>query len=283
MGMPDRQPLHDVSLICVDTRHPDQAWWAIQQCRASLAFAATHFFCPGDWRIPPSQADAAADIVLHPLPPLRGIEDYSRFMLAGLADHVHTSHALVMQWDGFVSDPARWSDDFLQWDYIGAPWYRGTSPSGMGNGGFSLRSRKLLHALREIAPLDTREPEDQAICVTLRPQLESVHGIRFAPIDVAQRFSCEYGPFRPAFGFHGMHNFAHVLSPATLDRWLDTCPADILTTQHARKLVKSLMQNGKSHQAIDLLRRRMRQQGLTPDNLMLMIRSVARRIQETVM
>lgn len=283
MGMPDRQPLHDVSLICVDTRHPDQAWWAIQRCRTSLGFAAADFFCPGDWRPSSSEADADADVVLHPIAPIRNIEDYNRFMMTGLADHVNTSHALVMQWDGFVSEPARWSPEFLQWDYIGAPWYHRGSSGSVGNGGFSLRSRKLLHALREIDHPDTREPEDRTICVTLRPQLESMHGIRFAPLEVAQRFACEYGPFRPAFGFHGMHNFAHVLSPATLNSWLDGCPPDILTTQHARKLIKSLMQNGKSHQAISLLRRRIHQQGLTLDNLTLMIRSVARRIQETAM
>lgn len=281
MGTPDRQPLHDVSLICVDTRHPDQAWWAIERCRASLAFAATDFFCPAGWAPPHPHADAG--VVLHPIAAIHGIEGYNRFMLTGLADHVRTSHVLVMQWDGFVSEPDRWSPDFLQWDYIGAPWYHGGSAGSVGNGGFSLRSRKLLQALREIDHPDTREPEDMAICVTLRPLLESRHGIRFAPLEVAQRFACEYGPFRRAFGFHGMHNFAHVMSPDALDKWLDDCPPEILTTKHARKLVKSLMHNGRANQAIDLLRRRIRQQGLTSDNLTLMIRSMTRRIQETVM
>lgn len=281
--MPDRQSLQDVSLICVDTRHPDQAWWAIERCRAALTFAAADFFCPSDWAPPPGDAGSTPGVALHPITAIRSIEDYNRFMLTRLADHVQTSHALVVQWDGFVSDAARWTSDFLQWDYIGAPWYHGGCAGSVGNGGFSLRSRKLLQALREIDHPDAREPEDMAICVTLRPRLESMHGIRFAPLDVAQRFACEYGPFRPAFGFHGMHNFAHVLSPDVLDQWLDGCPPDILTTQHARKLVKSLMQNGKSAQAIDLLRRRIRQQGLTPDNVNLMIRSMARRIQETVM
>lgn len=279
--MPDRQPLHDVSLICVDTRHPDQAWWAIQRCQASLEFAVTAFFCPAEWTPPSHDCGCAPDAVLHPIAAIRSIEDYNRFMLTGLAKHVRTSHALVVQWDGFVSEPARWSDDFLQWDYIGAPWYHGDSAGSVGNGGFSLRSRKLLLALAEIDHPDTREPEDMAICVTLRPRLEAMHDIRFAPLEVAQRFACEYGAFRPAFGFHGMHNFAHALDPDVLARWLDGCPPDILTSQHARKLVKSLMQNGKSSQAIDLLRRRIRQQGPTPDNLKLMIRSVARRIQET--
>src|SRR6218665_313278 len=137
MGTPDRQPLHDVSLICVDTRHPDQAWWAIERCRASLAFATVDFFCPADWAPPRSQADTG--VVLHPIAAIRGIEGYNRFMLTGLADHVRTSHVLVMQWDGFVSEPDHWSAEFLQWDYVGAPWYHGGSAGSVGNGGFSLR------------------------------------------------------------------------------------------------------------------------------------------------
>lgn len=283
LGMPDRQPLRDVSLICVDTRHPDQAWWAIQQCQASLTFAATGFFCPSDWAPPPTADGGAQDAVLHPIEPIRSIEDYNRFMLTGLADHVQTSHALVVQWDGFVSEPSRWSADFLQWDYIGAPWYHRGSAGTVGNGGFSLRSRRLLLALRAINHPDAREPEDMAICVTLRPRLEAEFGIRFAPLDVARRFACEYGPFRAAFGFHGMHNFAHVMNRETLEQWLNNCPPDILNTQHARKLIKALMQNGKSSQAIGLLRRRIRQQGMTSDNLVLMIRSITRRIQEALM
>lgn len=281
--MPDRQPLKEVALICVDTRHPDLAWWAIQRCRQSLVFASTDFFCPSGWTPAQHEANAAKDVALHPIAPLRSIEDYNRFMLTGLADHTHTSHVLVMQWDGFVYDEKSWSDDFLQWDYIGAPWYHRHSPPSVGNGGFSLRSSKLLRALKAIDHHDACEPEDRAICVTLRPQLEEKHGIRFAPLDVAKRFACEYGPFKHAFGFHGMHNFAHVMNPDTLDKWLDSCPPDILTSQHARKLVKSLMQNGKADQAIELLRRRIHQQGLNADNLVLMIRSLARRVQETVM
>ena len=32
--------------------------------------------------------------------------DYSRFMLRELADHIETSHALCVQWDGYVLDGA---------------------------------------------------------------------------------------------------------------------------------------------------------------------------------
>ena len=79
-------------------------------------------------------------------------------------------------------------DDFLAWDYIGAPWVYKNRPSEVGNGGFSLRSRALLQATMSL-PWDGHEPEDAAICRTMRPQLESQFGLKFAPLNLAARFS----------------------------------------------------------------------------------------------
>jgi Protein of unknown function (DUF5672) len=150
----------------------------------------------------------------------------------------------------------------------------------VGNGGFSLRSRKLLLALQSLQP-DPSEPEDMAICVTLRPRLEREFGIRFAPLEVAQRFAIEYGPHRPAFGFHGMLNFAHALSSSELNGWLDQAPLDLLCSQHARKLVKHLMQNGRSQAALDLLRRRSIQLGWNTDQLLLAARAWLHRLRSS--
>lgn len=193
-------------------------------------------------------------------------------MLKGLFPRVTTSHVLVVQWDGFICHPERWDTSFLDWDYIGAPWYHGDSSGSVGNGGFSLRSRKLLAAL-ETLDHPASEPEDMAICMTLRPLLETKFGIRFAPLEVAQRFACEYGPYMPSFGFHGMHNFAHVMSKTSLNIWLAECPKDILLNKHSRKLVKTLMRSRRAREAMNLLLRRIQHQGLSIDNLNLLARS----------
>ena len=216
-----------------------------------------------------------ADVSIMPIPALRSISDYNRFILRDMRQHVHTSHVLVVQWDGFIVEPNLWEPTFLDWDYIGAPWYHSNSAGTVGNGGFSLRSRKLLDALVTMRHSD-QEPEDRAICVTLRPELETRFGIRFAPLDVAQRFACEYGPYRPAFGFHGMHNFAHVLTSNDLSAWLDTSPPDILKSKPARNLVKSLMQSGHTDASLDLISRRSQILGWTCDQCILFIRAAAR-------
>lgn len=211
-------------------------------------------------------------------PPLEGIEDYNRIMLRELVHHVRTSHVLIMQWDGFITDPGRWRDEFLQWDYIGAPWYHGGHPGLVGNGGFSLRSVKLLKALQE-APVDYRQPEDVEICVHLQPLLTERWGTHIAPLALAQEFACEYGPPRPAFGFHGMHNFAHVLDKATLSAWLAEAPAEILVHKHSRKLVKSLMKGGRAEEAVQLVRLRARHTGWTKDQVLLLLRAWTHRFR----
>lgn len=260
--------LPTVSLACVDTRHPDQAWWALQRCLSLADVSQALFFAPQGWS--PAQQDNRVRVI--PTASLKSIHDYNWFVLNELVEHVRTDHVLVMQWDGFITTPSLWSPGFLDWDYIGAPWYHGSSAGTVGNGGFSLRSRKLLTALKSLAP-DTAEPEDMVICVTLRPQLESEFGIRFAPLDVAQRFACEYGPHRPAFGFHGMLNFAHALNNTELNQWLDEAPIDLICSHHARKLVKTLMQNGRCEAASSLLRRRATKMGWSKDHLLLAARA----------
>jgi hypothetical protein len=158
-----------------------------------------------------------------PIAPLRSARAYSEFMLRDLADHIATPHCLVVQWDGFVLDAARWSADFLSWDYIGAPWPQFADGNLVGNGGFSLRSRKLLEACRD-PQFVICHPEDISICRVNRPLLER-HGIRFADPATAARFAFERSsPERPTFGFHGVYNLVPALGA---DRfWATYCSLD---------------------------------------------------------
>ena len=143
--------------------------------------------------------------------PLRSACDYSQFMLGQLADHVRTDHCLVIQWDGFVIDPQQWDERFLTYDYVGAPWPQFSDGHDVGNGGFSLRSRKLLEACR--SPGFARlHPEDVAIGRVNRAFLEREHGIVFADTGTAGRFAFERSaPLGTTFGFHGVFNMIPLL------------------------------------------------------------------------
>lgn len=209
--------LSSITLLCVDTRSPDLAAWAIDRCLRQARFAKavllTNLSAVGE-RTP--------DIEYVQAPRITSTRDYSRLMLTGLAPHVVGSHALVMQWDGFILHPGLWEPAFLDYDYIGAVWPQFPA-TPVGNGGFSLRSKKLIECLRD-GRITIRHPEDKCICITNRRILETGFGIRFAPADVAERFAVERTAWHPAFGFHGFFNFADALEPAELERFVDRIP-----------------------------------------------------------
>jgi len=203
-----------------------------------------------------------------PIDDLRSKHDYSTFMVNGLIHHVQTDHVLVVQWDGFVIHESAWTGEFLQFDYIGAPWHPRQSflPTGhslVGNGGFSLRSRKLLKALQDKfiqeAFSENSPAEDVGICVTCRPYLESVRGMRFAPLAVAERFAYEESePVAvPTFGFHSLKNFGRVFDSGELTKILAELPDDLALYREALFLAESLLDEGRRDEAIVILKKRL--------------------------
>lgn len=235
--------LRNVSLVCVETRRPQLALYALERCLQLADF--------GEVRLLGSRPCAVPTAVEHVLiPDIASIEDYSRFMIRDLGGYFSCAHALVVQWDGFITDARRWDPAFLAYDYIGAPW-PGQQPA-VGNGGFSLRSRRLVDALRAIDTPVTH-PEDHCICSRYRPQLERDYGVRFAPLDVASRFSWEAAePGTPTFGFHSFFNFHRVLTETELFAYLDLCDDALLQSVPARRLLKNLYR-APMHRAADKL------------------------------
>lgn len=198
---PLRPDLRSVTLCAVDCASPALAAVALMRCAAQCDFGDVILLS----HVAPSPLTPRIRHI--PIRPLLSCDDYSRFMLRELVHHIATPHVLVVQWDGFVLDASAWADDFLAYDYIGAkwPWH---AERRIGNGGFSLRSKRLLEAVATIAPDDLgRLGEDAIICQGLAGQLETSFGIRFAPEALADRFAYEHSvPDRPSFGFHGMFN-----------------------------------------------------------------------------
>jgi glycosyltransferase involved in cell wall biosynthesis len=141
-------------------------------------------------------------------PDLHSKEAYSEFIIKQGYKFVDTSHCLIFQHDGFVNNWQAWDNDFLNYDYIGAPWYY-VDGMAVGNGGFSLRSKRLMEIVATDPNIQFTHPEDHHICRTYRPYLEKKYGIKFAPLEVAERFSFE-GYMQPSkhlsdqFGKHGI-------------------------------------------------------------------------------
>ena len=164
-----------------------------------------------------------------------GRPDANRFLMKDLHKYVETSHCLYVQADGFVVNADLWKEEFLKFDYIGAPWPNkiqmdpnlvgspglpGPIPilnmkeNCVGSGGFSLRSRKLLKTIAKISYDSFKFPiknEDLMICHYLYKEMID-KGIRFAPPKLAAQFSMEWNHLHlygqdvnSIFGFHAKH------------------------------------------------------------------------------
>ena len=245
--------LPDVTLVCVDTRTPERALQAIAHCTAGLHFAQVLLFTESRrLTVPAPGCVQLVELALD------SVAAYSQFMLAGLLPYIATSHLLVVQWDGYVLDPSRWEAEYLRYDYIGALFKGRSGPLAVGNGGFSLRSRRLLQALLDPA-MTLVHPEDTCICHTNRQRLQAQHGIRFAPPELAARFAFErVESSAPTFGFHGLFNFHRVMAPDQLLLLLMDLPQAMAVGLDGHDLCRALIRAGQFDAASLLLDKRWR-------------------------
>jgi len=244
--------LPGVTLACVDTLEPALGLQAMRRSMAGIRFGDAVLFT--DIRRLPTPPEDIRVVDLK----LASVVDYSHFMLKGLAAHVHTPQVLVVQWDGFVIDPARWDPAFAQCDYIGPPWPQFAADRSVGNGGFSLRSRALLQALLSPA-FEATHPEDLCICHVHRERLEREHGLRFADPALAARFGFERGePAGPTFGFHGLFNLHRAMPPHELHAFIAALPDRLARNLDAHDLCAKLIAQGRLDTARLLIDKRKR-------------------------
>lgn len=135
---------------------------------------------------------------------IKDINDWNYKMIFELHNYVQTDYAMVIHADGYVINPSIWNDEWLNWDYIGAPWplpkddYSYRTPEGelirVGNS-VSLRSKRLLELPSKLG-LEWKSyygntNEDGFLCVHNRKILEEID-CKFAPLEVAKHFSKEH-------------------------------------------------------------------------------------------
>ena len=153
---------------------------------------------------------AGREVVL--ISEIKNIRDYNKVVFYELPNHLKTSHALMIQFDGYVLSANFFSDHFLSYDFVGAPWPHHQTHN-VGNGGFSLRSKALIESVQNfLLPEDLLDPEDLVICRYLRSRLEDKLGLRFAPESIAETFSYELSKTDlKTFGFHGVFHLPFVM------------------------------------------------------------------------
>lgn len=220
--------LSDVTLIGVDCVDINRLLIAANICEKNFEFAEVKLLT--------SLPDSTDDRIIT-INKLSSVEEYSEFVISQLDSYFSTNHVLIIQYDGFILNPSAWKDEFLNYDYIGAPWLTNDISIEMfnfpkhllgkyvvGNGGFSLRSKKLTSLCSKLSTqhfFKKYHPEDTVICIDHRNYFENM-GIKFAPVSLAREFSYESEDdvnysWNDQFGFHG-------LSWTDISKWLKMHP-----------------------------------------------------------
>lgn len=198
-----------ITLVAVACTKIPETIEAMKKCQSQMKFTDAMLFTHEDVQVPGIQV-----IKIDKL----DYKGYNEFIAMKLWQYIASDHVLVVQNDGYILDGSLWTDEFFKYDYIGAPWPPDThyikDTTGkhenirVGNGGFSLRSRKLLRApvILELEFTDNGSGfwhEDGFLCVHYRKELEAA-GIKFAPVDLAAQFSTELQvpETRKSFGGH---------------------------------------------------------------------------------
>jgi len=210
-----KKKLESVTLLGIDCVDLGRLRQAFEICQKEFEFADVKIL---------SSLPAAGDDRVIKIDSISSLEEYSRFVIFELDKYVDTPHVLIVQYDGFILNPQAWDDRYLDYDYIGAPWLvadwsvenfdfpmKLLGQYVVGNGGFSLRSKRLLALTATLAKkgiLARYSPEDVAIGVYHRELLEE-NNIKIAPIELAQKFSFESETkdnyaWTNQFGFHGL-------------------------------------------------------------------------------
>lgn len=220
-----------ISLSVVETRNPESARTCIESTLRCTPASSVYWF---------SNQPLGYDVGV-PVHWIR-VKDcrtqfnlwYSNITLRLMPAVVDTDYNIVIQNDGYAVNAGAWTDEFLDYDYIGAPWlWWGPPEEQVGNGGFSLRSRRLYDALVDWEPsysidgwpnLDAKyyNPnlrdglnEDNLLAGPYRKHLEANYGLRWAPTDLAHRWSIECSEsydnpwFKRSLGFHGRETAEH--------------------------------------------------------------------------
>ena len=209
--------LPDVTLLSATSNEVEAAQLSMRISLHNINFGAVKLLCSSN------PEKKYPDIEYISIPPLNSVDSYNQMIFQDLHKYFKTSHCLIVQADSFVVNSDLWDNEFLKFDYIGGPWpdkieinpnlTLDLKKNPVGNGGFSLRSRKLVETTAKIDFKSLKFPmkaEDVLICYYLYDKMKN-SGIRFAPPQLAAKFSMEnidnlYGQnANSVFGFHGKH------------------------------------------------------------------------------
>jgi hypothetical protein len=209
--------LNSVTIVSINTLNAEQSIKALEYSCKNIIFSKILLLSNQKFNHPYIQTKLINKI--------NNIEEYNKFCVSELVNFIETDFCLIIQPDGFVLNEKLWDDEYLKYDYIGAPWNKFHStealfrcnlihhfninkiPYIVGNGGFSLRSKKILKEISLLHKENFNIPEDNIFSVLYRNQLAEKN-IKIAPLSLSKKFAIEHilddqHDLTETFGFHG--------------------------------------------------------------------------------
>lgn len=216
--------LDNVTLVCIEGLKPELGLKALNLSKQNIEFGKIKLISIE------KPSNITEDIEFHQIQKLTS-KEYNEFCLFKLNDYIDTKFCILIHLDGFIINPNLWDDEFLKYDYIGAPWTyshimgspyildtvkqkQESKINLVGNGGFTLRSKKLLQETQN-CPIPFTSIlnndvylEDGYFCLNNYDYFKD-KGIKFAPVVLANKFSNDPPNITGCFGFHGDRNLIH--------------------------------------------------------------------------
>ena len=209
--------LNSVTLVSINTLNAEQSIKALEYSCKNINFSKVLLL--SDKKYNHSYIETKL------ITKINNIVEYNKFCISDLVNYIETDFCLIIQPDGFVLNEKMWDDEYLNYDYIGAPWNKFHSteailrcnlinyfnikniPNIVGNGGFSLRSKKILKEISILHKENFHIPEDNVFSVLYRKELAGKN-IKIAPLSLSKKFSIEHilddqHDLTETFGFHG--------------------------------------------------------------------------------
>ena len=189
--------LNNITLVALTSVRLEQTIKALQHSSLKINF--------GDIKLLSNiKPDNLPDNITHEyVPKCNNIDEWNYHIIYTLPKYIETDYIILIHDNGFIVNPEVWTDEFLKYDYIGAPWplpkddfsYRDINGEVIRQGNsVSLRSKKLLDVANKL-DLEWKAfhgftNEDGFICVNYRHEYIN-EGCVFAPIDISCLFSKE--------------------------------------------------------------------------------------------
>lgn len=198
--------LSNVTIQCLCTDDPYGGIIAAELCRRNFKFAGIQLFVAKDPVVKP----AGMEFIV--VPKLKHKNEASNYAVRVMPQHSKSDFTLMIQNHAYILNPSAWDDAFLQYDYIGAPWEWVTEEDKrVGNGGFAFKSKLYTDsAVKLLDNLDDCHPEDALLCREKKAEMEAL-GVKFAPLDLARKFSIENAVYNKQFAMHEVPKALHSL------------------------------------------------------------------------